>query len=212
MCIRDRLEDMRVNAGCTRVIITILMEEPSIEIVPEELVLNYSEAGIEPTEMRIINNSRDDVLYKIKLTSPENYLVKPSQGRIASNEEIAISIKARGDLLIQYPPATDSHKFLIEYTRVSSDVNNFSLVWNDSASKIYSKFLRVRSQELPLHEAAANPAIPESPEVPEPVRETNYMDRHMNAAFEIECVRVPVKIETTGGEVLRAEESAERPE
>eukprot|EP00826_Nyctotherus_ovalis_P043533 TRINITY_DN4596_c0_g1_i2.p1 TRINITY_DN4596_c0_g1~~TRINITY_DN4596_c0_g1_i2.p1 ORF type:complete len:148 (-),score=19.31 TRINITY_DN4596_c0_g1_i2:13-411(-) len=117
MCIRDRLEDMRVNAGCTRVIITILMEEPSIEIVPEELVLNYSEAGIEPTEMRIINNSRDDVLYKIKLTSPENYLVKPSQGRIASNEEIAISIKARGDLLIQYPPATDSHLSLIHICR-----------------------------------------------------------------------------------------------
>ena len=163
------------------------MKEGLIEIVPKKLVFKYSDTEVSPLELEIINNSADDILFKIKVTSPKDYFVKPSQGKIPSKEEIKITIKIRGESATQFPPLIDGHKFSVWYTRVSKELNNTTLVWEDPNIQIYSEIIQVtcKEQSEPIQERF-NPIQT----ISEPIQEhnTEYKDKHMNTALEIEYV------------------------
>lgn len=176
------------------------MEEPLIEIIPDHITFTCSASGISPVQLKIINKSVEDILFRIKLNTPQSYYVKPAQGRILTGEQIDIQIVAKDESLKQTPPSR-IHRFLIEYTKATQGTSIASSQWNNPDSKTYSSILQVafksEEEDAQIKEETKDAIVTEfirgnreSIKESGVTKTTNYItaDGYINSALEIECV------------------------
>ena len=81
--------------------------------------------------VKLINKGDIPIMFKIKTTKPTRYLVRPSQGVIGQNNEVAVQILFNHQLdSPDEAEAISSDKFLVQMTPAP---NNFSAASLDGA-------------------------------------------------------------------------------
>lgn len=63
--------------------------EPIVTVSPSD-ELDFVDGG--PAVVRVRNVSRQNVIYKVRTTAPEWYLIKPHQGLVRSGQEVQVNI------------------------------------------------------------------------------------------------------------------------
>ena len=175
------------------------MEESKIRISPPDLIFSYTSKEIIPIDLKIINTGNDYIFFKVKTNSPNNYFVKPTQGKIEPSNEALLKISTRGQLSTKLPPSAQGHKFLINYINVEDNIEESKINWDDKNSKIYSKIMPVsfkpQDEDGPIVERAEKTEPVNHPEAPIEKYNNIYqsesnevLDKHMHASLEIECV------------------------
>ena len=84
---------------------------PLLEIYPSDhIYINYDSTQANFTHINLKNLSDSPIAFKIKTTSPQDFLVSPSQGYLRNDEEISVRINFKGT-----EDSTEKiHKFLIQ--------------------------------------------------------------------------------------------------
>lgn len=97
---------------------------PLLDIYPSDhIYMNYDSTQANFTHINLKNLADSPVAFKIKTTSPQDFLVNPSQGYLRNDEEISVRINFKGT-----EDSTDKiHKFLIQayaaHTENVSEIN-----------------------------------------------------------------------------------------
>jgi len=119
----------------------------SLHFVKKSNSKNLDETGSPKNEsnaksiITINNNSPDQIVgFKIKTTSPHNFCVRPSVGKILPNKksEISVFIRIHENKKLN---SVSSDKFLIQTTVISSDIANLSQ--EQSIEKIGEEFKKL---------------------------------------------------------------------
>ena len=117
---------------------------PLLEIYPSDhIYMNYDSTQANFTHINLKNLSDSPVAFKIKTTSPQDFLVSPSQGYLRNDEEISVRINFKGT-----EDSTEKiHKFLIQaYASNTENVSEINWsnpnVQNNKVSLSFNKDLK----------------------------------------------------------------------
>lgn len=105
---------------------------------PNAVIFRESkEEGKARSMIEIINKSNDHIIFKVKTTNPNNYIVRPNQGSITPESSITVKVISQVDIGANSVAIMDD-KFLVQLSKSSvntSDLNNDEVgnLWKKAA-------------------------------------------------------------------------------
>lgn len=112
-------------------------KRPIVTITPKDFIIFKTNKEKETSQLSIENNHTSDICFKIKTSSPKEFIVLPCTGLIKKNKEVSVIISFVGspDLSARI------HKFLIQ---IAPGVDQSTIDWRSKEVKefrIATKFL-----------------------------------------------------------------------
>ena len=93
------------------------------------------EEGKTTSSIEIINKSNDHIIFKVKTTEPNNYIVRPNQGSITPESSISVKVICQVNIIAN-PMQILNDKFLVQLSKSSA---NTSDITNDEVGNIWKK-------------------------------------------------------------------------
>ena len=103
---------------------------------PNAVIFRESkEEGKAGSSIEIINKSNDHIIFKVKTTEPNNYIVRPNQGSITPESSISVKVICQINVSANSMQIIND-KFLVQLSKSTANTSNLS---NDEVGNIWKK-------------------------------------------------------------------------
>jgi hypothetical protein len=106
---------------------------------PNAVVFKDSkEEGKAMSSIEIINKSNDHIIFKVKTTNPNNYIVRPNQGSITPESSTSVKVICQVNIGVNSVAIIDD-KFLVQLSKSPANTSNLSA---DEVSNLWKKAVK----------------------------------------------------------------------